>query len=111
MAIPRKSPVPRKWPPLHAAGFRRCLHFGKCAFKRQLVPSRTSAGLGEQKATQAIRGPLGAAESARTIPPPILNEPANAEATSEVAILAGGCFWGVQGGTGGPLILRGRAHP
>jgi hypothetical protein len=27
--------------------------------KRQLVPSRTSADLGEQKANQAVRGPLG----------------------------------------------------
>ena len=27
----------------------------------------------------------------------MLDEPANPQATSEVAILAGGCFWGVQG--------------
>jgi pimeloyl-ACP methyl ester carboxylesterase len=40
----------RAWP----AGSRRCLHFGKCACKRQLVPSRTSAGLAEQKANQAV---------------------------------------------------------
>ena len=33
---------------------RRVLHFGKCACERQLVPSRTSAGLGEQKANQAV---------------------------------------------------------
>ncbi len=38
---------------------RRVLHFGKCACKRQLVLSLTSAGLGEQKANQAVRGPLG----------------------------------------------------
>ena len=38
-----------------------------------------------------------AAESARLIPPPMLDETANPQATSEVAILAGGCFWGVQG--------------
>jgi hypothetical protein len=44
--------------PLHAAGSRRRLHFGKCACKRQLVPSRTSAGLGEQKANQTVCGPL-----------------------------------------------------
>jgi len=37
------------------------------------------------------------AESARSIPPPMLDEPANPTATSEVAVLAGGCFWGVQG--------------
>ncbi|MFO1055997.1 MAG: peptide-methionine (S)-S-oxide reductase MsrA [Dongiaceae bacterium] len=39
----------------------------------------------------------GRADEARTIPPPALDEPlANAPA-SEVAVLAGGCFWGVQG--------------
>jgi len=44
-----------------------------------------------------LRGFQSAAESARSIPPPTLDEPANVQATSEVAILAGGCFWGVQG--------------
>ena len=38
-----------------------------------------------------------AGESARPIPPPMLDEPTNPQATAEVAILAGGCFWGVQG--------------
>ncbi|MGE0118063.1 MAG: peptide-methionine (S)-S-oxide reductase MsrA [Dongiaceae bacterium] len=38
-----------------------------------------------------------AADGARAIPPFALDEPAGPEATSEVAILAGGCFWGVQG--------------
>lgn len=37
-----------------------------------------------------------AADSARTIPAPAVDEPAG-QATSETAILAGGCFWGVQG--------------
>ena len=36
------------------------------------------------------------AEEARTVPPPALDEQANGK-TSEVAVLAGGCFWGVQG--------------
>ena len=46
----------------------------------------------------ALRGLPLAAESARSIPPPTLDEPAYPQATSEgVAILAGGCFWGVQG--------------
>ncbi len=36
------------------------------------------------------------AESARVIPVPAVDEPAT-EATSETAVLAGGCFWGVQG--------------
>ncbi|MEA2845174.1 MAG: hypothetical protein QOG78_455, partial [Rhodospirillaceae bacterium] len=34
------------------------------------------------------------AESARVIAPPVLDEPAGQSAT-EVAVLAGGCFWGV----------------
>ncbi len=38
-----------------------------------------------------------AAESAHSVPPPALDTHANPQATSEVAILAGGCFWGVQG--------------
>jgi peptide-methionine (S)-S-oxide reductase len=37
------------------------------------------------------------AEDARTIPAPALDEPAAQAGTSEVAVLAGGCFWGVQG--------------
>lgn len=36
------------------------------------------------------------AEEARTLPPPAVDETAG-KATSEVAVLAGGCFWGVQG--------------
>src|ERR1041384_3293012 len=36
------------------------------------------------------------AEDARVIPAPAVDEPAT-QATSEVAVLAGGCFWGVQG--------------
>ena len=45
----------------------------------------------------ALRGLPSAAKSARPIPPPALDEPADPQATSEVAVLAGGCFWGVQG--------------
>jgi peptide-methionine (S)-S-oxide reductase len=36
------------------------------------------------------------AETAHIIPTPTLDEPTT-QATSEVAVLAGGCFWGVQG--------------
>src|ERR1700730_18579397 len=43
-----------------------------------------------------LRGAPSAAEDARTIPAPALDEPAG-QATSEVTVLAGGCFWGVQG--------------
>jgi peptide-methionine (S)-S-oxide reductase len=40
--------------------------------------------------------PLWAAEEARVIPPPAADIAASG-ATTEVAVLAGGCFWGVQG--------------
>jgi peptide-methionine (S)-S-oxide reductase len=36
------------------------------------------------------------AEQARVVPPPAVDE-APGQAASEVAVLAGGCFWGVQG--------------
>ena len=41
-----------------------------------------------------LAAPLAA--EARVVPPPAQDEPAG-QATSEVAVLAGGCFWGVQG--------------
>ena len=37
-----------------------------------------------------------AQEAERTVPPPLLDE-APGQVPSEVAVLAGGCFWGVQG--------------
>ena len=40
--------------------------------------------------------PRGQAETAHAIPPPALDEPSS-EAASETTVLAGGCFWGVQG--------------
>jgi peptide-methionine (S)-S-oxide reductase len=43
----------------------------------------------------AVRG--SSAEEAHVIPAPAVDEAAGEGATSEVAILAGGCFWGVQG--------------
>ena len=45
----------------------------------------------------ALQGFPSAAESARPVPPPALDEPASPMVISEVAVLAGGCFWGVQG--------------
>jgi peptide-methionine (S)-S-oxide reductase len=45
----------------------------------------------------ALQTTRSAAEGARRIPAAIIDEPANASATPEVAVLAGGCFWGVQG--------------
>ena len=41
-------------------------------------------------------GESRAAEAAVTIPAPTVDEPASA-ATTETTVLAGGCFWGVQG--------------
>lgn len=38
-----------------------------------------------------------AADEAHTVPPPALDETAAPNAHSETVVLAGGCFWGVQG--------------
>ena len=48
-------------------------------------------------AIAVLSGPRSSAEEARAIPAPALDEPAASNARTEVAILAGGCFWGVQG--------------
>lgn len=37
------------------------------------------------------------AETAHVVPAPAMDETPAAQTTSEVAVLAGGCFWGVQG--------------
>jgi peptide-methionine (S)-S-oxide reductase len=37
------------------------------------------------------------AEAVHVVPPPAMDETPAANTTSEVAVLAGGCFWGVQG--------------
>jgi peptide-methionine (S)-S-oxide reductase len=42
------------------------------------------------------RAPLYGAESAVVIPPPLTDNP-KAAGTPQTAVLAGGCFWGVQG--------------
>src|ERR1700692_2854830 len=44
----------------------------------------------------AIRRYPAAAEGARALPPPPVDAPPG-PATSAVVVLAGGCFWGVQG--------------
>jgi len=41
------------------------------------------------------REPAFSAEAAMVIPAPVIDEPSGGE--SETAVLAGGCFWGVQG--------------
>jgi peptide-methionine (S)-S-oxide reductase len=38
-----------------------------------------------------------AAEEAKTIPAPALDEQSKPESSEQVAVFAGGCFWGVQG--------------
>ena len=43
-----------------------------------------------------LGAPARAAEGARVVPPPAVDERA-APSASEVAVVAGGCFWGVQG--------------
>jgi len=43
-----------------------------------------------------VAASLAGQEKGRAIPAPAVDEPAGA-ATSEVAVFAGGCFWGVQG--------------
>ncbi|MDM0105515.1 peptide-methionine (S)-S-oxide reductase MsrA [Variovorax sp. J22R24] len=50
------------------------------------------AGLGLWRATPSM-----AAERAVVIPPPKDDQAATGGSTSETAVLAGGCFWGVQG--------------
>ena len=37
------------------------------------------------------------ATASATIPGPVLDEPASGQGANETAVLAGGCFWGVQG--------------
>jgi peptide-methionine (S)-S-oxide reductase len=61
-------------------------------FRSALIFSALLLGAGV-----ALRGLPSAAESARPIPPPALDERVSSTAASEIAVLAGGCFWGVQG--------------
>ena len=64
------------------------------SFKRgSAFPALLLAGLLFAGGFAATRS---AAEEGRAVPPPALDEPAGAR-TSEVAVIAGGCFWGVQG--------------
>ena len=60
-------------------------------FRSALIFSALLLGAGV-----ALRGLPSAAESARPIPPPALDERVSPTAASEIAVLAGGCFWGVQ---------------
>jgi peptide-methionine (S)-S-oxide reductase len=60
-------------------GAALCLAFLLAAAATGLIAARSSA------------------EEARAVPLPTLDEPAAPAATPEVAVVAGGCFWGVQG--------------
>ena len=69
----------------------------------RLFPARGIALLGAIAALALVLGQGGwltrstAAEAARELPSPALDETVAAGATAETAVLAGGCFWGVQG--------------
>lgn len=64
--------------------------FVRYAFPALLAATLLLAGCGMSTSR------LTAQEDGRTVPAPLLDEPSG-QAQSEVAILAGGCFWGVQG--------------
>jgi peptide-methionine (S)-S-oxide reductase len=73
---------------------RSPMRFVKDMFLRStvLATALIAAGVG----FMVLRAP--AVEVARTIPAPAVDEqPGAAPATTETAVLAGGCFWGVQG--------------
>ena len=73
---------------LESPGFRR----GVGPFRTLIIAAAflLTAGI-------TLRVSPSVAEGARAIPAPALAEPATQQMTSEVAIVAGGCFWGVQG--------------
>ncbi|HET6898672.1 MAG TPA: peptide-methionine (S)-S-oxide reductase MsrA [Vicinamibacteria bacterium] len=55
-----------------------------------------SALAGAVLTIHGLTGSASSAEKARVVPPPAVDAAAST-AKSEVAVLAGGCFWGVQG--------------
>jgi len=55
-----------------------------------LALSGMAAGFG-RSGSRALAAPM------RAVPPPEIDEPVAPAAAQEVAVLAGGCFWGVQG--------------
>ena len=62
---------------------------------RRLMPAAILLALAT--AVGLSLSPPRAAEVARSIPAPALDETPASGAATEVAVLAGGCFWGVQG--------------
>jgi peptide-methionine (S)-S-oxide reductase len=61
---------------------------------RRVIPIVSGAALLAVAAFAMV--PRSDAERAMAVPPPAVDE-ANSAAATEVAVLAGGCFWGVQG--------------
>ncbi|HET7881283.1 MAG TPA: peptide-methionine (S)-S-oxide reductase MsrA [Acetobacteraceae bacterium] len=67
------------------------------SFTRRRSVAATGLALGVLLAAgYLLRGTTSVAETARAIPAPVVDEKAG-QAPTEVAVLAGGCFWGVQG--------------
>jgi peptide-methionine (S)-S-oxide reductase len=67
---------------------------------RRVVLSSWLAVIGLAAAAFLVRSPVMPSASGTTasaIPAPIVDEPASGRPKSETAVLAGGCFWGVQG--------------
>jgi peptide-methionine (S)-S-oxide reductase len=72
---------------------------------RKRASQSSSIGVGSMAALTALAVAVGvalfiprsSAESGREIPAPVLDNTGSDGATSQVAVLAGGCFWGVQG--------------
>jgi peptide-methionine (S)-S-oxide reductase len=61
---------------------------------RRLIPVVSGAALLAVAALAVVS--RSDAETAKVVPPPVVDE-AKGTATTEVAVLAGGCFWGMQG--------------
>src|SRR3954463_16068451 len=56
-----------------------------------------TGGLAALAVLVALGFALFPASATATVPAPALDEPAGSPGASETAVLAGGCFWGVQG--------------
>jgi peptide-methionine (S)-S-oxide reductase len=64
--------------------------------KRMRLPVTSAAVLVLLGLAAAFSLPARTAESATPLPAPAIDTPAAAQQASETAVLAGGCFWGVQ---------------
>ena len=63
----------------------------------RLHPSRAALPVLAAFLLAASFGATGYAEEGHLVPAPMLDEQPAAASTAEVTVLAGGCFWGVQG--------------